>query len=152
MPSVLRRPPDSPTILRPADTPPPLSLPLFASPVRAGFPSPADDYVCRTLDLNDYLIPHKEATFFARIRGNSMIGAGIFDGDLAVVNRSLNATHRSIVLAVVDGEFTCKRLDRRGGHVRLLAEHPDFPPIDFRDGQELQIWGVVTSVIHLFVP
>ncbi len=132
----------------PASNPPLLPLTLFASPVCAGFPSPADDYVASTLDLNEYLIAHKEATFFLRATGHSMIGAGIHDGDLLVVDRSLNPSHRSIVIAVVDGEFTVKRLYTRAGRILLLAENPDFAPIEFGEGQELQVWGVVTNVIH----
>ena len=77
-----------------------------------------------------------------------MIGAGIQDGDLLVVDRSLSPTHRKIVIAVVDGEFTVKRLFKRGGRIRLLAENPDFAPIELMDGQELQVWGVVTNVVH----
>ena len=136
----------------PAGNPPPLALTLFASPVCAGFPSPADDYVAATLDLNEHLIAHKEATFFLRATGQSMIGAGIHDGDLLVVDRSLAPGHRSVVIAVVDGEFTVKRLYKRAGRIRLLAENPDYAPIEFADGQELQVWGVVTNVIHRLAP
>lgn len=138
--------------LRPVPHPTPLALPLFAHSVRAGFPSPADDYVAGTLDLNEHLIAHQEATFLLRAKGHSMSGAGIQDGDLLVVDRSLNPAHRAVVIAVVDGEFTVKRLDKRGGCIRLLPENPDFAPIEFKDGQELQIWGVVTSVIHRLLP
>ena len=139
-------------VLPPAPHPPPLALPLFAHRVRAGFPSPADDYVAGTLDLNEHLIAHQEATFFLRAKGHSMSGAGIQDGDLLVVDRSLNPAHRAVVIAVVNGEFTVKRLDKRGGCVRLLPENPEFSPIEFKDGQELQIWGVVTSVIYRLLP
>lgn len=138
--------------MRPAASPERFSAALFSHSVRAGFPSPADDYAAEALDLNEYLIAHKEATFFLRAKGLSMTGAGIQDGDLLVVDRSLNPAHRRVVIAVVDGEFTVKRLDKRGGKIRLLAENPDFAPIDFQDGQELQIWGVVTSVIHRMPP
>ena len=133
---------------RPVSRPARLLIPLFSHAVRAGFPSPADDYVQESLDLNDYLVQHKEATFFLRARGHSMTGAGIQDGDLLVVDRSLTPTHRRVVIAVVDGEFTVKRLFKRGGKIRLLAENPDFASIEFNEGQELQIWGVVTNVIH----
>ena len=77
-----------------------------------------------------------------------MTGAGIQDDDLLVVDRSLTPTHRSVVIAVIDGEFTVKRLFKRGGKIRLLAENPEYAPIEFNEGQELEIWGVVTSVIH----
>ena len=130
----------------------PVRLPLFAHPVQAGFPSPADDYVCDALDLNEHLISHREATFFLRAKGHSMTGAGIQDGDLLVVDRSLNPVHRAIVIAVIDGEFTVKRLYKRAGKIRLLAENPDYSPIELKDGQELQVWGVVTSVIHSLQP
>ena len=136
----------------PALNPPRLALTLFASPVCAGFPSPADDYVAATLDLNEHLIAHKEATFFLRATGHSMIGAGIHDGDLLVVDRSVTPRHGAVVIAVVDGEFTVKRLDKRAGRIRLLAENPEYAPIEFADGQELQVWGVVTNVIHRLAP
>ena len=135
-----------------AVNPEPFSIPLFSHSVRAGFPSPADDYVAEALDLNEHLIAHREATFFLRAKGHSMTGAGIQDGDLLVVDRSLTPANRSVVIAVVDGEFTVKRLSKRGGKIRLLAENPDFAAIDFKDGQELQIWGVVTNVIHRMQP
>ncbi len=153
MPPFARRSsPLTPRMFRPSPTPPRLALPLFGCPVRAGFPSPATDYVSEHLDLNEHLIAHKEATFFVRAKGHSMTGAGIQDGDLLVVDRSLTASHRSVVIAVIDGEFTCKRLWKRGGRIRLVAENPEFPAMDFSDGQELQIWGVVTNVIHRMMP
>ena len=94
------------------------------------------------------LVKNPPATFFVRVKGNSMTGAGIFDGDTLVVDRSLEAASGSVVVAVVDGELTVKRLSIRRGKVRLLPENPEFPPIEFRDGQELVVWGVVTNVIH----
>ena len=139
-------------VLRPTLDPAPVFTPLFAAGVSAGFPSPADDYVAESLDLNVHLIAHRDATFFLRAKGHSMTGAGIQDGDLLVVDRSLTPANRSVVIAVVDGEFTVKRLSKRGGKIRLLAENPDFAAIDFKDGQELQIWGVVTNVIHRMQP
>ena len=122
--------------------------PLLLSRVPAGFPSPAEDYVEGSLDLNEHLVAHREATFFMRVQGHSMTGAGIQDGDLLVVDRSIEAGDGDIVVAVVDGDLTVKRLSRRGGTVRLLPEHPGCAPIEFKDGQELTVWGVVTSVIH----
>ena len=139
---------DALSLRRPLSQPERLPLPLFSHAVRAGFPSPADDYISDTLDLNEHLIRHKEATFFLRAKGHSMTGAGIQDGDLLVVDRSLAPTHRTIVIAVVDGEFTVKRLYKHAGKIHLLAENPDYAPIELQDGQELQVWGVVTSVIH----
>lgn len=125
----------------------PGSFPLMAHRVRAGFPSPAGDYVERRIDLNRELIQHPEATFFLRAQGSSMVDAGIADGDMLVVDRAVAAQHDHIVIATVDGEFTVKRLYRRGEQVMLLAENPDFPPIELSDGQEMAIWGVVTHII-----
>ena len=122
--------------------------PLFGHKVRAGFPSPADDFVEAWLDLNEYLIERKEATFFLRVSGDSMTGAGIQEGNLLVVDRSLEARHGDIVIATIDSELTIKRLDKRRGRIRLLAENPAYAPIELQDGQELTIWGVVTSVIQ----
>ncbi len=122
--------------------------PLFLSRVPAGLPALADDHVDGRLDLNEHLVEHREATFFIRVRGLSMTGAGIHDGDLLVVDRALEAHDGDIVVAVVDGELTLKRLSKRNGHVRLLPENPCFRPIAFSDGQELSIWGVATSVVH----
>jgi len=136
-------------VMRPALDPEPVFTPLFAAGVSAGFPSPADDYVSESLDLNEYIIEQRDTTFFVRAKGNSMIGAGIHDGDLLAVNRAKVPTHRKIVIAIVDGEFLVKRLYKRAGRVRLLAENPEFQPIDFQDGQELVIWGVVTGVVRL---
>jgi len=131
----------SPTILK---------LPLLLSTVRAGFPSPADDYVEGSLDLNEHLIAHKEATFFIRVKGRSMVEVGINSGDLLVVDRSLDPVNGDIVVAALDGEFTVKRLDLQSGQVRLLPANSLFRPIELSEGQELTIWGVVTSVIHEF--
>lgn len=147
-----RSSPLTPCLFRPSPMLPRLALPLFGCSVRAGFPSPATDYISEHLDLNEHLIAHKEATFFLRSKGHSMVGAGIQDGDLLIVDRSLTPGHRCVVIAVVDGEFTCKRLWKRGGRIRLVAENPEFPSIDLHDGQELQIWGVVTNVIHRILP
>ena len=125
--------------------------PVFISKIAAGFPSPADDYVERRLDLNQYCIHHPEATFFLRVSGHSMTGAGIYDNDILVVDRSLKAVHGKIVIAILDGEFSVKRLSREGGaggHLALLPENRDFPRIEVKEGQELEIWGVATFVIH----
>lgn len=127
---------------------PRLPIPLFAHSVPAGFPSPADDYIQDRLDLNQLLIENPSATFFLRVKGSSMVGAGIMDGDIIVVDRSIIATDRSIVVAVVDGELTIKRLHFVHGRPELHAENPEFAPIRFKDGQELSIWGVVTNAIH----
>lgn len=137
-----------PDVQRPDPDAPWLALPLFADKVPAGFPSPATDYVEDRLDLNRLLIQHAEATFFLRAKGQSMLGAGIHDGDVLVVDRSLTPGHGQVVIAIVDGDFTVKRLHRQGGQIRLVAENADYPDITFCEGQELLIWGVVTNVVH----
>ena len=123
-----------------------LRLPLFSSRVSAGFPSPAEDFIEKRLDLNS-LITHPMATIFMRASGTSMINAGIDDGDLLVINRALPHLHWRIVVAEVDGQFTVKRLIRKGGKVKLMPDNPTFPEITFKDGQELRITGVVHYVI-----
>ena len=125
-----------------------LKRPLFGHKVKAGFPSPADDFVEAWLDLNEHLIEHKDATFFVQATGDSMTGAGIQEGNLLVVDRSLEARHGDIVIAVIDGELTVKRLEKRRGRIRLVAENPAYAPIELQDGEELTVWGVVTSVIQ----
>ena len=129
----------------------PSALPFFATAVQAGFPSPADDYQEGALDLNEHLIRRPAATFFLRVLGDSMTGAGIHSGDLLIVDRSLHPADGRIVIAAVDGELTVKRLSRRRGHVRLMPENPRYQPIEIGDGQYLQIWGVVLHVVHSFV-
>ena len=116
--------------------------------VPAGFPSPAADHTRKRIDLNEHLIRNKEATFIFRVQGDSMIGIGIYEGDELLVDRSIDARHGHIVLAVLNNEFTVKRLYRRGGVVKLLAENPLYPPLVLKDGQELFIWGVVTRNLH----
>ncbi len=123
-------------------------LPLYASHVRAGFPSPADDYIETHLDLNAHLIKHPAATFFVIASGDSMTGAGIQSGDMLIVDRSLEASHGKIIIAAIDGELTVKRLSRHEGRVQLRAENIHYPPIDITHEQDLVIWGVVTHVIH----
>ena len=132
------------------DSPTELPIPIFTSRVQAGFPSPADDYLEDTLDLNTHLIHHKEATFFVKAQGDSMIRAGIQQGDILIVDKSLSAKSGKIVIAVVDGEFTVKRLHKYKGNITLKAENPDFEDIKIGGDDELIIWGVVTSVIHQY--
>lgn len=136
------------TPIKLAENPTAFKVPLFGHTVRAGFPSPADDYVADTLDLNDHLMPRKEASFLLRAKGDSMMGAGIHDGDILVIDRSLSPVNGKVVIATVDGQFTVKTLEKKRGKIRLLPANPDFEPIEFKDEQELQIWGVVTNVIH----
>ena len=125
-----------------------LRLILYGVRVAAGFPSPADDYIEGTLDLNEHLIKRPAATFFVRADGDSMIGAGIHSGDILVVDRSLEPRDRKIVVAVLSGEFTVKRLEKKDGTLRLLPENNAFPSFDIIDDMDFEIWGVVTSVIH----
>ena len=132
------------------DNPTVLSIPIFTSRVQAGFPSPADDHLEDALDLNTHLIHHKEATFFVKAQGDSMLGAGIQQGDILIVDKSLSAKSGKIVIAVVDGEFTVKRLHKYKGNITLKAENPDFEDIKIGGTDELIIWGVVTSVIHQY--
>jgi DNA polymerase V len=128
--------------------PPTLALPLYASRVPAGFPSPADDHVEDALDLNEHLVRHPAATFFVRVQGDSMTGAGIQHGDLLVVDRSLEPKSGAVVIAVVNGELTVKRLKADSGEVWLVPETPDYPPLEIREGMDLTIWGVVAHVVH----
>lgn len=121
-----------------------LSIPTFEGTVPCGFPSPATDYVENRIDLNTHLLINRDASYLFRVRGNSMEGVGIFDGDAVVIDKSLEPLDKRIVLAIVDNAFTIKTLYRRNNEVRLLSEHPDYPPITFKDGQELRIWGVAT--------
>jgi DNA polymerase V len=123
-------------------------LPLYGSKVPAGFPSPADDHVDSHLDLNEQFIKHPAATFFARASGTSMVNAGIYENDLLIVDRSLPPSHGKIVVAVIDGQLTVKRLHKKNGQLLLMPENPDFEPIAIRDGSEVYLWGVVTAVIH----
>ena len=129
----------------------PLLARLLVNRVCAGFPSPAEDLGAQRIDLAQVLITHPQATFILRARGHSMMEAGIFDNDLLVVNRALVPRHRHIVVAVVDGDFTVKRLYQLGGRIKLQAANPTFPDIVPRDGQLLEVWGVVTACIKQFI-
>ncbi|MBU4610342.1 translesion error-prone DNA polymerase V autoproteolytic subunit [Achromobacter sp. GG226] len=118
--------------------------------VRAGFPSPAADFAQERIDLIKQLVVHPQATFLMRVRGDSMRELGIDDGDVVVVDRAIRPRHAHIVVAIVDGEFTCKRLFQRQGRIKLQAGNPTYPDIVPRDGQTLEVWGVVTSCIKQF--
>jgi DNA polymerase V len=139
-----------PTTLQPlpvADLPP-VYLPLTLACVAAGFPSPAEDHMEATLDLTEHLVRNRTTTFFLRATGTSMLGAGIHPGDLLIVDRSLPATDGRVVVAVLDGEFVCKRLRLVDGRPRLLAENPDCAEVIIRQHTEFSVWGVATFVIH----
>lgn len=126
----------------------PVSRPLYMTSIEAGFPSPADDYIEGRLDLNQHLIKHPAATFFVKVSGSSMINAGIFPGDILIVDRSLEAADKKIVIAVVDGELTVKRLRIRAGRPFLEPENDQYTPIEITPDMTFEIWGVVTNVIH----
>lgn len=118
--------------------------------VVAGFPSPAEQYVEPPLDLNDYLVKRPAATFFVRVVGQSMIGAGIHEGDILVVDRSIRPANGDIIVAAVDGEFTVKTYRQDASGVRLEPANPDFPVIALQPGQELDYFGKVTACVHRF--
>jgi len=136
--------------LDPADsgTTPKILLPLLLAGVQAGFPSPADDFIDKRLDLNEHLVPHPAATFFVRAVGDSMLGAGIHDGDLLVVDRAVEACAGRVVIAAIGGELTVKRLERKGDRMLLAPANPDYPSFDVSEREDFEIWGVVTHVIH----
>jgi DNA polymerase V len=135
----------------------PEPLPLPPSPVwlkaarisvAAGFPSPAEDHQVERIELMRQLVKHPQATFYIRIAGDSMQGAGILDGSVVLVDKAIKPQHGHIVIAVVDGEFTCKRLYLRSGNLLLKPENPAFPIINPKDGQSVEVWGVVVATIH----
>ena len=128
--------------------PPREGVPLYLSPVEAGFPSPAEDYLDRRLDLHEHLVRNRASTFFLRAHGDSMTGAGIHDGDLLVVDRAEASAHNKVVIAAIDGELTVKRLLRRNGRVLLAPENPDYDEIDITEHEHVHVWGVVTYAIH----
>jgi len=125
-----------------------LSIPFFLEHVSAGFPSPAADYVEKTLDLNELCIRHPAATFFVRVEGESMIEAGIFPGDVLVVDRSLAAIHGDIIIASLESEMTVKQLHLKPPPVQLLPRNSFYQPIVIEDGMTLEVFGVVTSVVR----
>ncbi|HOQ04188.1 MAG TPA: translesion error-prone DNA polymerase V autoproteolytic subunit [Anaerohalosphaeraceae bacterium] len=124
------------------------AFPVFTARIRAGFPSPAADYEENKLDLNQYLVKNPPATFFVRVSGDSMEGAGIHDGDLLVVDRSLEPRSGNVVIAVVNGELTVKRLRIKRGKPVLEPENSKYPVQEIKKETEFEVWGVVTSVIH----
>ena len=125
-----------------------IELNLFTNPVYAGFPSPAEDFVDRKLDLNDYLIKNPSATFFVKVNGNSMINAGVFDKDILIVDRSLEPSDGKVVIGVINGEFTVKRILKKGNRLFLKAENEIFKPIEITEDMDFKIWGIVSYTIH----
>ena len=136
------------TLLWPAPLPRMLALPLFSGKVAAGFPSPADDYVEKTLDLNQLLVQKPAATFFVRAQGESMLGVGIHPNDILIVDRSIEPVPGKIVICALNGELTVKRLERDNEQWQLKAANPAYPDMAIHEELELVVWGVVTNVIH----
>jgi DNA polymerase V len=127
-----------------------VKCPLFICGVSAGFPSPADDHIDRKLDLNELLIQNPAATFFVRVAGDSMKDAGINHGDILVVDRSLAAANGKIIIAIVNGDLTVKRLVRNETFCRLVAANPDYRDVEITEDTDFNVWGVVTSVVRQF--
>lgn len=113
-----------------------------------GFPSPADDYLEGALDLNRLLVHNAPATFFLRVQGDSMTGAGIHTDDILVVDRSVSPSHNSVVVAMLNGALTVKRLWQKKGRVALMPDNPQYKPIEVTHNESFEVWGVATSVIH----
>jgi DNA polymerase V len=135
-------------IYTPAPHCPVIKLPLFVGKVAAGFPSPADDYVDKNLDLNELLVQKPAATFFVKAQGESMLGAGIHNNDILVVDRSIDPIAGKIVVCALNGELTVKRLSHENSRWQLKAENPNYPDIEIYENLDMVIWGVVTNVIH----
>jgi DNA polymerase V len=127
-----------------------LELPFVDTGISAGFPSPADDFIELTIDLNKFLVKHKDTTFFARVKGHSMKNAGIYDGDLLVIDKSLEPQNDKIAICQIDGEFTVKRIKIEKDIVWLIAENEDYKPIKVTPENELMIWGIVIHSIKSF--
>jgi len=123
---------------------------LFAPSIRAGFPSPAEDYLSDSLDFNRDLIKHPEATFYGQVEGDSMIGLGINDGDIAVIDKSIEARHGDIVVAFIEGDFNVKLLDlshKKDGYIELKSANPNYPSFRIDEYDNFKVWGVVIWTI-----
>jgi DNA polymerase V len=125
-----------------------IKLPLVDAFISAGFPSPADDYIEAKLDLNQLLIQDPSSTFFARVRGNSMLDIGIHDGDILIIDKSLEPKQNSVLICFIDGEFTVKKVNKVNGDFYLVPENKDFAPIKVDKSSDFRLWGVVTYCIH----
>ena len=143
-------PAEHPAQLIQVDDRPLLLADLRPAQVRAGFPSPAEDFQVQRIDLMKELVRHPQASYLLRIRGDSMRDVGIFDGDVVLVDKAITPRSGQVVVAVVDGEFTCKTLQLRAGRIQLKAANPSYPDILPTDGQTLEIWGVVVAAIKQF--
>ena len=128
-----------------------LKIPLLSDSISAGFPSPADDYTEENIDLNEHLISNPFSTFFLRVKGDSMINAGIKDNDLVIVDKSLTAKPGNIIIAMIDGEFTIKKLSINNNELYLKAENHNYPDFRFENYIDVQIWGVVIYSIHSYL-
>jgi DNA polymerase V len=124
------------------------TIPMFSDAVQAGFPSPAEDHMDMDLNLNDHLVQNPSATFCVKAIGESMKDAGIQSGDIMIVDKSLEPSNRSIVLAVIDGEFTVKRVNMNENELYLMPENNSFSPIKITKEMDFQVWGIVTYIIH----
>lgn len=129
-----------------------LSIPMMAAQVPAGFPSPAEDYEDKPLDFNELLVKNPAATFAVKAQGDSMVGAGIHDGDICVVDRSMKPVDGSVIVALVNGEFTMKRLRMKAGRVWLHPENAGYPDIPITEGTEFEIWGVIGKSVRMHLP
>ena len=125
-----------------------LDIPFYQSNVSAGFPSPAEDFMELDLNLQEYLVQHPSATFCVKVTGDSMQNAGIFSGDVMVVDRALEPKNKTMVLAVLDGEFTVKRIHKKGDLLFLNPENDNFKSIEITQEMNFKVWGVVTHIIH----
>ncbi len=127
-----------------------LDLPIITEGISAGFPSPALDFVDLTIDLNKHLIKHPSATFYGRVKGSSLKNAGIDDGDLLIIDRSLEPTNGKIAICYIDGEFTAKRISVKKNELWLMPENDSYKPIKIEKENDFLIWGIVTHVIKSF--
>lgn len=125
-----------------------LTIPFVENTISAGFPSPAEDYLESGIDLNKELIAHPSTTFFGRVKGDSMSGAGIFEGDILVIDKSLNAQDDDVAVCFVDGEFTLKRIKKEKDAVWLIPANEKYKPIKVTADNDFLIWGIVTSIIR----
>ncbi|MFT6084472.1 MAG: DNA polymerase V [Alphaproteobacteria bacterium] len=126
----------------------PTYIPLFNNAVSAGFPSPADDYIDKKLDLNEYLIKHPAATYFIRCNSNAMNGCGIYEGDLLIVDKSLNPDHNKIIIAEYDGELILRRLQKTSNGICLVSSNKNYATIHIHKTENFSVWGIVTNTIH----
>ena len=133
------------------DTSKPLNIPYFESGVSAGFPSPAEDHMHSKIDLNNLLIENPSATYYVRVNGDSMLGAGIINGDLLIVDRSMEVTNNCIVVAHINGEFTVKRIKKNKNQIFLQAENTNYKTIEITEEMDFELFGVVIHAIHHFI-